>query len=281
MQLVPVADSLGAEVQGFDLRSPSPGEHAKVVDALHHFQVIFFRGAHLSPDEHMRAAAALGEINLYPAAQVMEATEPTFQVIADGPDSPPRADHWHTDVTWSPNPPAYALLHADIVPDAGGDTLWASTTAAYDALSPTMRQMIVGLKIIHDNESFLAGVQEKAPPELAEVLIPKLREAYPPVSHPLVRTNPDTGRRALFLSSRLMGRIDGLEPDESRAILDFLHDHIENPRYQCRWRWQAGDLAIWDERSTVHRGAADHFPQVRKMRRLEVAGDRPYFDPNV
>ncbi len=280
MQFVPVSDSLGAEVQQVDLRSLNPDERAEVVHALHHYEVIFFRGAHLTPEEHMRAAAELGEINLYPAAQVMGATEPTFQVIADGPDSPPRADNWHTDVTWSPNPPTYALLQAEVVPVTGGDTVWASTTAAHDALSPIMRQLITGLEIIHDNEAFLAGVQEKAPPELAEILIPKLREAYPPVNHPLVRTNPDTGRRALFLSSRLMGRIDGMEPDESRAILDFLHDHVESGRYQCRWRWQAGDLAIWDERSTVHRGAADHYPQVRQMRRVEVAGDRPYFDPN-
>ena len=279
MQLVPVSDSLGAEVRELDLRSLTPEAHAQVVEALHTYEVIFFPGANLTPEEHMRAAAALGEINLYPAAQVMGATEPTFQVIADGPDSPPRADNWHTDVTWSPTPPKYALLHAEVVPDEGGDTCWASTSAAYDALSSTMREMIDGLEIVHDNEGFLAGVQQKAPPEIAEVLIPKLRDAYPPVKHPLVRTNPDTGRRALFLSSRLMGMIDGMQPDESEAILGFLHDHSEDPRFQCRWRWHAGDLAIWDERSTIHRGAADHFPQVRSMRRLEVAGERPYFDP--
>lgn len=277
MELIPVSGSLGAEVRGVNLRQLSPDEHAQVVDALHAFEVIFFRRANLTAAEHMGVAGALGEINLYPASQVMGASEPTFQVITDGPDSPPQADNWHTDVTWSPTPPKYAVLQAEIVAQRGGDTLWASTTTAHDALSPTMRRMITGLEIVHDNEAFLAGVQKKAPADVAAALIPKLREAFPPVNHPLVRTNPDTGRRALYLSSRLMGRIEGMEHDESQAILDFLHRYIENPRFQCRWHWEAGDVAIWDERSTVHRSAADHFPQVRSMRRVEVVGERPFF----
>ena len=111
-----------------------------------------------------------------------------------------------------------------------------------------------------------------------DVLANKMLEAYPPVIHPLVRTHPDTGQRALFISSGFMRRIDGMNDDESRALLDLLADHIKDPRFHCRWRWRPGDLAIWDERCTNHRSAGDYFPQSRSIRRIEIAGDRPYFD---
>jgi taurine dioxygenase len=277
MHVVPVSGALGAEVRGVDLRSLSDGELAGVVDALHRYEVIFVRGAGLSPDEHMRVAARFGEINLFPTSRVAGATEPTFQVITDGPDSPPEADYWHTDVTWVAEPPKYALLHAEVVPERGGDTLWASMTAAHDALSPVLQDLLGGLEVVHDCESFIAGMRRKGGEGDIEPLAARLLEAYPPVTHPLVRTHPDTGRRVLFLGGRFMRRIVGMHENESRALLDLLMRHIENPRLHCRWRWQPGDLAIWDERSTNHRSAADHFPQERSIRRVEIAGDRPYF----
>jgi taurine dioxygenase len=280
----PVGGSLGAEVRGVDLRTVDDLGFEQVRDLLHEHEVLFFPGAGLSEDEHMALGRRFGSVGIFPVARLFGATEPKFQVIVDGPNSPPTADQWHTDVTWTAEPPNYALLHAEIVPERGGDTLWCSMTAAHDGLSPTMQAMITGLEVVHDNSAFIdaARVKMKSAGGGAEVddLMDRLRTEYPPVVHPLVRTHPDTGRRALFLGGDFMRRIVGLHPDESRAILDLLARHIDDARYQVRWRWTPGDLAIWDERSTNHRSAGDHFPQARSIRRIEITGSRPYLDPD-
>jgi taurine dioxygenase len=276
-----VSGALGGEVHGVDLRSLRDDQMAEVLDALHHYEVIFFRGANLTAEEHMDVAAAFGQIEIFPLSRLNGATQPTFQIITDGPDSPSLADHWHTDVTYVATPPKYALLHAVEMPARGGDTLWASMTAAYEALSPTMQRMLAGLEIVHDCQSFVAGMRTKGGGAAMDELATRMLEAYPPVTHPLIRTHPDTGRRALFLGGDFMRRVEGMHEAESRAVLDMLARHIDNPRFHCRWRWQPGDLAIWDERCTNHRSAGDYFPQVRSIRRVEIAGDRPFFDPGV
>lgn len=279
MRAVAVAGSLGAEILDADPRSLDADDVAQLLDWLHEFEVVFFPGADLAPQEHMALAARLGEVDISPMARFLGATEPSFQTITDGPDSPPVADEWHTDVTWVETPPKYALLQAEIMPERGGDTLWASMTTAYEALSPTMQGLLAGLEVEHDVESFLDGVRLKVRSDDVNDLIEGMRRTYPAVVHPLVRTHPVTARRALFLGGGFMRRIKGLHENESAALLDFLARHINDARFHCRWRWREGDLAIWDERSTNHRSAADHFPQVRSIRRIEVAGDRPYFEP--
>ena len=156
--------------------------------------------------------------------------------------------------------------------------MWASMTAAYETLSPTLRERLIGLEVVHDNEAFIEGVTRKmGDHEETHRLMNQLREAYPPVTHPLIRTHPETGRRALLWGGRFMRQIVGMTRDESRAILDLLGRHIENPALHCRWQWTTGDLAIWDERSTVHQAVNDHFPQHRAVHRCVVDGDRPFF----
>ena len=282
LDIKPVSGALGAEIRGVDPRHLDDAAFEDVRAALHRHEVIFFPEARLDADEHLAFARRFGSLSVFPMARLRGATEPTFQVITDGPDSRPEADDWHTDVTWTECPPKYALLHAEVVPERGGDTLWASMTTAHDALSPPMQRLIAGLNVVHDNESFIAGMQRKlGVNDASNDLASRLRESYPPVLHPLVRTHPETGRRVLFLGGRFMRRIDGMTDAESRTLLDLLTHHVEDARFHCRWRWHPGDLAIWDERSTNHRSAADHFPQHRSIRRIEVDGDRPYFDADA
>jgi taurine dioxygenase len=286
MQAVSVSGALGAEVRGLELRAATPDQLELVREWLHEHEVLFFREAHLTDDEHLVVARALGAVTVQPSARLRGATVPTFQWIEDGPDSPPEAESWHTDVTWTAEPPAYALLHCDVVPRRGGDTLWASMTAAYDALSPTTQRLISGLEVEHDNEPLIAGLVRSSrtagtPEPVIARLSRELRAGFPPVTHPLVRTHPVTGRRALFLGGDCMRRVTGMTEAESRSLLGFLARHIEGAGFQCRWRWSRGDLVIWDERSTVHRNVADHFPQHRRIRRLTVDGDRPFFDPET
>jgi taurine dioxygenase len=269
-------------VTGVDLRTLDESRADELKAVLHDYEVLFFRGADLTGDEHLALGRAFGAVSIFPMARLRGQTEPTFQVIADGPDSPPEADDWHTDITWTAEPPKYALLCAEVMPERGGDTLWASMTAAYDALSPVMQNLLAGLEVVHDNTVFIDAVLRKTGGgDAVQQLVDELRAAYPAVTHPLVRTHPDTGRRALFLGGGFMRRIVGMTDKESHALLDLLARHIDDARFHCRWRWTPGDLAIWDERSTNHRNAGDYFPQVRRIRRIEITGDRPYFDPDV
>jgi taurine dioxygenase len=280
LEITPVAGSLGAAVRGVDLRTVDQDDVEQLRDLLHEHEVLLFPGAGLTGEEQMRLGARFGPIELFPVARLFGATEPRFQTIVDGPDSPPTADQWHTDVTWIATPPTYALLHAEVVPERGGDTLWASMTTAYEALSPTMQELLAGLEVVHDNTRFIEAMAAKSTDPGVDEVCRRLREEYPPVVHPLVRTHPDTGRRALFLGGDFMRRIVGLHDAESRALLDLLARHIDDARFHCRWRWAPGDLAIWDERSTNHRNAADYFPQRRTVRRIEIEGTRPFFDPD-
>ena len=270
-----VAGALGAEISGVDLRDPDLDFDAVYTALLEH-QVIFFREVHLTEDEHLALGQRFGTPSIFPVARVSGATEPTMTVIADGPESPNAADRWHTDVTWIAEPPKCALLHMEEPCEVGGDTLWASATAAYERLSEPMQAFLCGLSAQHSNAGFNQRVLEKAG-DAGPPLVAALEEAYPPVVHPLVRTHPETGKRALLYAAGFIDRVLGVTDAESDAILGFLGSHVSEPALHCRWQWRKGDLAIWDERSTLHRAAADHWPQRRVIRRLEIDGDRPYF----
>ena len=278
IESTPVSGSLGAELSGVDLTAMDDETTAALRAAIVEHEVVFVRGAFLDEQQHLALGDALGGAMTFPLFRLLGATDPTLTVIEDGPDSKPEADEWHTDATWIAEPPDFAILQANVVPERGGDTLWASMTAAFEGLSEPMRRFCRGLTVRHDNASFIAGMARKAPQLVTEHdLDRRLREAYPPVDHPLVRTHPESGREALFLGGRFMRRVNELTENESRTLLDLLARHVDDARFHCRWRWQPGDVAIWDERSTNHRSAADHFPQHRQIRRCEVGGDRPVF----
>jgi taurine dioxygenase len=278
MEILPVTAALGAEIRGVDLRDPDFDFEA-VHRALLEHEVVFFRDVNLTEEEHLRLGRRFGTPSIFPVARLMGMTEPTMTVIEDGPDSPNGADAWHTDVTWTAEPPDYALLHMEVKPEVGGDTLWCSATKAYDLLSPAMQNFLADLTVTHDNEGFIDRLIEKTGDPEHE-LIAGLRAEYPPVVHPMVRTHPETGKRALLWSKTFIRRINELCDSENHAILAMLSEHVNDPRLHCRWQWGEGDLAIWDERSTLHRAAADHWPQRRVIRRLEIDGERPYFNPD-
>ena len=274
-----VAGALGAELTGVDLTSMGEADIGELRALIHEHEVVFFREVWLTEEQHLTLGRTLGTPSIFPISRLLGGTEPSFQRISDGPESPSEADSWHTDVTWVAEPPKYALLCAEVMPDRGGDTIWASMTAAYDALSPTMQRVVSGLRVVHDNESFVAALLRKTGGNAgAQEVAERLRSEYPPVVHPLVRTHPDTGRRALFLGGQFMRHIEGMYDEESRALLEFLARHIDAPRFHCRWRWTSGDLAIWDERSTNHRNAGEILHQERIIRRIEIDGDRPYLN---
>lgn len=275
-----VSGSLGAEVRGAPLRELDDRTFDEIHRALLEHEVLFFPDSGLDDDAQMALARRFGQPSVFPLLRIMGATGPTFQVIEDGPDSPNAADDWHTDVTWTAEPPKVALLRAGVVPAVGGDTMWGSMTRAYEALSPAMQDFLSSLEVVHDNESLIRAAGPKMGDGAeAKKILEQLRAEYPPVTHPLVRTHPETGRRAILYGGDFMRRVVGMSEAESDAILAFVSDHIDQSRFHCRWSWTPGDLAIWDERSTVHQAVNDHFPQRRSVHRCVVDGDRPFFDP--
>jgi taurine dioxygenase len=265
MTLRPISGTLGAEVIDADLCRVDDVMFRQIHTALLEHQVLFFRETKLSDEQHIALAERWGNISVFPLNKVLGSTEGSFQVIHDGPDSPPAADQWHTDVTWTPLPPKVALLRATLVPERGGDTMWGSMTAAYDALSGPIKTLLEGLEVRHDSTSFIESVVKKIGPEQANAmkLEAKLKAEYPGIDHPMIRTHPETGKRAIFFGGGFMRYVVGLDAHESDAILRMVREHIEQPRFHCRWSWKPGDLAIWDERSTVHRAIGDNFPRER------------------
>jgi taurine dioxygenase len=273
--LTPTTGAIGAVIGDVDLHQPLDDATAQFLrDALHEHSVLFFHDQELSEDQQLAFAATFGTVGQYPVQKLLGGTALT-STIEDTAESPPDADGWHTDITWVAEPPAYAFLNAQVIPARGGDTLWASLFAAYDALSPVMQELCSQLTVRHHSGAdFHERLSRTAGPEIAE----RVAAEFPPVEHPLVRSHPVTGRRALFVSGRFMDRIVGMHRDESDALLGFLSRHVENPNFGVRWRWTEGDLAVWDEASTNHRALSDHYPAHRVMRRCTVDGARPYFD---
>lgn len=270
--------AVGAIIHGLDLSTRlSETQFEGLRRALATYDVLFFRDQALDADQHIDLARRFGELTLYPIERFFGSVEPGCQVIVDDAENAPGVDLWHTDVTWIERPPAVAFLTCLEVPEFGGDTMWTSTAAAYEALSPVMRGMIDGLETVHScHETFVEIAERKSG---IEGLGEKLKQAYPAIRHPLVRTHPESGKRSLFITDRgVMHRIDGMADAESDALLDFIAAHVDQPRFQVRWKWGPGQLAIWDERTTLHRGVSDHFPQRRVVRRCTVDGEAPFFD---
>jgi taurine dioxygenase len=271
----PVNAVIGAVVDGVDLAHLSDEEFAEIDQALLDHQVLFFHDQPLSDDEHLAFAARFGEPSIFPVSKLLGG-DTRLQYIEDTAESPPDADDWHTDVTWIEEPPQIAVLSARTIPEVGGDTLWASLTAAYDALSPTMQSICAGLTVRHHRGR---EFDERVGRFLDADQMAALEAAHPAVEHPLLRTHPRTGQTALFLSGLFMQEIVGMTPAESDALLGFLLGRVQDPNVQVRWRWQADDLAVWDERVTNHRALSDHYPQHRVMRRVTVDGERPVYSP--
>jgi taurine dioxygenase len=274
LQVRKLTGRIGAQVDGLDLSRPLDDDtFAALHAAVTEHQVVFLRGQHLTDAQHEAVAARFGTPSIYPADRVMGGTK-ALHHIADSIDSPPKADHWHTDISWLPEPPSHAFLSAIRIPDHGGDTLWASLFAAYDALSEPMREMCSKLTAMHapSPEQLKAFRNSgKYGPDIAE----KIEAIFQPVEHPLVRTHPVSGRQALYLSG-FMTRIIGVTQAESDVLLRYLNSLLDDANLQVRWNWREGDFVIWDEASTNHRALSDHYPQDREMRRCTVDGTRPF-----
>ena len=263
----PLTGVIGAELHGVDLRHPlDAGTVTAIRNALLEHQVIFFRDQDLTEDEQLRLAEYFGTpmLSVY---DTLAAEQPKITVLDTDAPKGRGTDRWHADHTFSECPPLGAILRAVEVPSSGGDTCFASMGAAYEALSLTMRSFLDGLTAIHTTELVDAMVSR-----IAGVV---RRSEHPPMVHPVVWVHPETGRKLLFVNQNWTTRIVELTPGESEALLAYLYHHLESPEFQCRFRWDVGSVAFWDNRAVQHFAVPDYH-QRRVLRRVMMAGtDRP------
>ncbi|MDU6433557.1 MAG: taurine dioxygenase [Pantoea sp.] len=266
---------IGAQVSNLDLTRPlSDTQFEQLYHALLRHQVLFLRDQLITPHQQRALAARFGDLHIHPVYPHAEGVEEII-VLDTHQDNPPDNDNWHTDVTFINTPPAVAILASKLLPESGGDTLWASGIAAFETLSAPIKTLLEGLHAEHD---FKKSFQEYKYRRTAEEH-QRWQEAvakHPPVQHPVIRTHPVSGRKALFVNEGFTTRIVELSEKESDAVLALLYAHAIKPEFQVRWRWQPNDVAIWDNRVTQHYANADYYPARRVMHRATVLGDRPF-----
>jgi taurine dioxygenase len=264
----PLTPAIGAEIGNVDLGQVTDQEIIDIRAALLKHKVVFFREQTLSQAQHIGLARGFGELEIHPATPSSQ-SNPEVLHIAHGPESKGQENFWHSDVTWREKPSLGSILKAVKVPAVGGDTLFANMVLAYELLPENMKEAITGRVAIHD----IARVFAKRLNKSAE----ELRERYPPVEHPIVRTHPETGESVLYVNTAFTSHIKDMDRDESAQLLRTLYLTAANPEIQCRFRWEKGSLAFWDNRASQHFASSDYFPQVRKMERVTIAGDRPFW----
>lgn len=277
ISLEPVTPTIGAIVHGVDLsKELSDGAVSEIRNALLKHEVLFFENQNPSPQQHRDFAARFGALHVHPVYPQVEGT-PEILVLDNHPGNPTDNDNWHTDVTFIETPPMASILAARLLPPWGGDTIWSSMTAAYEALSAPFREFLATLEAVHDfTRSFPPDRQVSR--NAGEARYDKARREHPPVTHPVVRTHPETGKRGLFVNYGFTTHIKGLKRRESAALLKLLHEHVQQPEFLVRWRWKPGSIAFWDNRNTQHYAVNDYLPHRRVMHRATILGERPFFD---
>jgi len=267
-----LAGALGAEVSGIDLATAGANTalHDEVCELLFEHQVLVFPAQPIEATAFEAFARGFGELLDHPAYPKVEKTE--VQILESTAETPSKIEAWHSDMTFSRTPPAFTVLQGKVIPSYGGDTLFSSAAAAFDALSSSMQGLVSQLSATHD---FAHGFQESlAEPGGRERLAGAIAQ-NPPVTHPLVRKHRVSGRRALYVNPLFTTRIPELAADESASLLAFLFRHTVRDEFCYRVSWQPDTVVIWDNAVTQHKPVNDFFPQHRKLHRLTVIGDVP------
>jgi taurine dioxygenase len=271
ISIQPLNPVIGAELHGVDLREDLSDEAFRTIkDALNKYQVIFFRDQDITPEQHLAFGRRFGELHVHPSVRAKPRSEwsELLPVYADAHTARVVGDKWHTDVSCDEKPPYASILHLKIIPESGGDTLFSSMYAAYEALSDPMKNMLGALTATHDGAPNYSDRARRN------------RESHsarldPTAVHPVIATHPFTGRKTIYVNSVFTVRINELSETESEAMLKFLFAHVTRPEFQCRFRWQPDSIAFWDNRAVQHYAVWDYYPAVRSGQRVTIRGDRP------
>ncbi len=260
--------TVGAVLHGIDLSRDLPDAVIDEVQrALDAYKVVFFREQHLTADQHLAFARRFGELEVHPFIPSND-VQPELVRLAKGNESGGYENNWHHDVTWRAQPSRSTILRCVEAPPVGGDTLFADMCAAHDGLPEEMRAEIAGRAAVHSFERAFGG---KVPEDRRD----EIRALYPEVEHPIVCTHDRTGRRHLYVNRVFVERLADRDRDESIDLIDRLCRLADYPEYQCRFRWEPGSIAFWDNRAVQHYASSDYWPDVRIMERASIRGSRP------
>ena len=268
-----IAGALGAELHGVNLCQDLSSEtYAEIRRLLVRHQVIFFRDQDISRAQHKALAESFGPVQTHPAYDTVPGY-PEITILESTAEKPSKIEVWHSDMTFRKHPPLGSVLRSKICPPEGGDTLWSSMTSAYNGLSKSMQGFLSNLEAEHD---FSFGFKESLSEPGGRERLAQAVADNPPVSHPVIRIHPESGKKVIFVNALFTTKIIGLSEKESSTILSFLYEHIITPEYTCRFHWEPNSIAIWDNRSTQHKPINDYFPAHRLLERIAIDGDKPY-----
>ncbi len=273
-----VTPAIGAEIGDIDLRQPlDDATYRALRAALVQYKVLFFRDQDITPAQHIALARRFGELEVNPAIP-HHPDHPELALLGGDSSQKARENAWHTDTSWRERPSMASMLRCVECPPLGGDTLWVNMAAAYENLPQEWKDRIQGLVAVHDIMPFLG---QRMAPELRAAN----RAKFPPVEHPVVRTHPESGEKILYISrafvthlmnwSELSRSRSGIDMMLREQLIDYLCNQAMVPEYQVRLKWRPNTIAFWDNRATQHYAVSDYYPQVRRMQRATIVGDRP------
>ena len=275
MQAKRLTPAIGALISGINLCEPlSPAQCSDLLALLVENHVLFFENQPLTPRQHRDLAANFGPLHVHPVYPHDPEVEEII-VLDTNVKNPPDSDTWHTDVPFIECPPMGSLLSARVIPPSGGDTLWSSCIAAYDALDDEYKSLIEDLTAEHDLAAAFTDSRYGESADAREQLA-TARKNNPPMIHPVVRTHPVSGKRGIYVNQSFTTRIIELAPDKSAEVLRFLTSHVARPEFVVQWKWKPYDLAFWDNRLTQHFANAEYLPHRRVMHRATILGDKPF-----
>lgn len=272
----PISGALGAEIEGVDLSKELSNEtfddiHQAFLDHV----VIFFRDQHITHEQHKAFGRRFGTLNIHPYVKGMEGHPEIMQIVKEPEDRINFGGGWHSDMSFLEEPALGSILYAKEVPPYGGDTLWANQYLAYETLSDGMKKMLEGLKALHTAKGEYsergASAQKRSSMQVATA-----NDDTPVFEHPVVRTHPETGRKALYVNPAFTEKFVGMTRRESRPLLNFLFEHCTQEPFTCRFRWSKNAIAFWDNRAAQHFALNDYHGHRRHMERVTVDGDRPH-----
>jgi len=264
------AGALGAEIRGIDLAADlTDAQVADIRAAFVEHQVIFFRDQSLSPAQQVGLGRRFGPLNIHPYVAGMAAQPEVMEVIKEPQDKVNFGGGWHSDMSFLPVPAIGSILYAVETPQVGGDTLFASQAAAYEALTPGLRRVLDGLNAIHSAEREYSSSGHSAQ-KRTSMSIAEAEGQVGEAVHPVVLVHPESGRRALYVNPAFTMKFEGWSTRESRPLLDFLFQHCRDERFTTRFTWGPGSVAFWDNRQVWHYALNDYPGQRRHMRRVTV-----------
>jgi len=259
--------ALGATISGFDLSKPFlDDEISSFIEILSENEVLFIRDQVASHADHKRLAKYFGNLQTHPAYPTVEGF-PEITILENDRENPSKIEEWHTDMTFKTSPPLGSVLIGRIIPKTGGDTLFASLTAAFLDLDESMQRQLETLNAVH---SFEHGFKESLAEEGGRKRLAGALKDNPPILHPVIKVHPVTNKKILYVNRLFTSHIEGLNDKESKDLLEYLFNHIQKDKYVCRFSWESNSIAFWDNRSVLHKPVNDYWPQLRRMERITI-----------